>query len=194
MRMNEIADYVWSGSQEIEFGETFVWNQDLFMAKWAKDQPYENAWPVSGPGWYWILVNMDLDELHAIEKPSSLPAKGCNMGQLSQANNKIFGASLLCANYSGMRVIYNGHGAKLISRIRAHFALNHKKTGALGIKHYPLSSKKWSVRYFSEACITDLLPEEYKSRIKLLINSNSGRRAVESAWRIRNGWPALCKE
>lgn len=193
MRINEIAEYVWSNSQEIAFGEIDAWDVNLFTAKWAKGAPYEQAWKNAGAGWYWFLVNMNCDELHEIEKPKTLPDKGCNIGLLSHDNNEVFGASLLCASTSGMTVIYNGHEENVTSRIRAHFALNNNSTGALGIRHYPLSRKKWIVRYFSTPCFTDL-PSDERSRIELLMNSYSGRCAVESAWRVNNGWPILCKE
>lgn len=81
------------------------------------------------------MVNMNYDELHAVEKPPSLPEKACNIGLLSHANKEVFGVSLLCANESGIMVVYNGHEANVTSRIRTHFALNNNSTGALGIKH-----------------------------------------------------------
>lgn len=193
MRIDEIAEYVWSNSQEIEFGKIDAWNENLFTAKWAQGKSFERGWTDSGAGWYWFLVNMNFDELHEIEKPRTLPGKGCNIRLRSHANNEVFGTSLLCASNSGMTVIYNGHEANVTSRIRAHFALNNNSTGAIGIKHYPLSGKKWIVRYFSSPCITDLSAGD-KSRIELLMNSYSGRCAVESAWRVKNGWPLLCRE
>ncbi len=193
MRIDEIAEYVWSNSQEIEFGEIDAWDESLFTAKWAKGKPFEKAWKDSRAGWYWLLVNMNYDELHEIEKPKTLPDKGCNIGLLSHDNNEVFGTSLLCTGKSGITVIYNGHEKNVTSRIRAHFALNNNSTGALGIKHYPLSNKKWIVRYFSLPYFTQLSASD-KSRIELLMNSYSGRCAVESAWRVKNGWPILCKE
>lgn len=193
MLIEEIAEYVWSHSQEIKFGEVDTWNKNLFTAKWAKDTPFKNIWKESGPGWYWFLVDIDYNELRNIEKPQTLPDKGCNIGLLSHNNNEVFGTSLLCAKESGFTVIYNGHEANVTSRIRAHFALNNNSTGALGINHYPLSSKIWIVRYFSSPCITDLSVED-KRQIESLMNSYSGRCAVESAWRVKYGWPILCKE
>lgn len=193
MRIDEIAEYVWLHTKEIEFGETDAWDETLFTSKWTKGKPIENAWKDAGAGWYWFLVNMNYDELDAVLKPPSLPDKGCNIGLLTHDNKEVFGASLLCANESGITVIYNGYEANVTSSIRAHFALRNNSTGALGIKHYPLSNKKWFVRYFSSPCFTDI-PESDKLRIELLMNSYSGRCAVESAWRVKNGWPVLCKE
>lgn len=193
MRINEIADYVWSRSQEISFGDVDQWNEDLFTKKWVKDEPFERAWNDSGAGWYWFSVGMNYEELHGIQKPQTLPDKACNFGLISHENKQVFGASLLCASESGYFVVYNGHEANVTSRIRAHFALNNNSTGALGIKHYPLSAKKWIVRYFSSPCFADI-SESDRSQIELLMNSYSGRCAVESAWRVKYGWPILCKE
>ncbi len=193
MKINEIADYVWEHSQEIEFGEMEVWVLSLFTSRWAKGKSLEGAWKESGAGWYWFLVDMSYDEIHEVVKPSTLPVKGCDIGLVSRGNKEVFGTSLLCNPESGMTVIYNGHEANVTARIRAHFALNNNGTGALGIRHYPLSSKRWIVRYFSSTCFTEIL-ESDKSRIELLMNSYSGRCAVESAWRVKYGWPVLCKE
>ncbi len=193
MKINEIADYVWVNSQEIEFGEIEAWDETLFTSQWAKGKSIEVAWKESGAGWYWFLVNMNYDELHEVVKPSTLPDKGCNIGLLAHDNKEVFGAPLLCKPESGITVIYNGHEANVTARIRAHFALNNNSTGALGIKHYPLSSKRWVVRYFSSPCFAEI-PESDKSRIELLMNSYSGRCAVESAWRVKHGWPVLCKQ
>jgi hypothetical protein len=193
MHINEIAEYVWSNSQEIKFGEIGVWDGTLFTKEWVQDQSFKRRWTESGAGWYWFVVNMNFDELQKLDKPQTLPDKGCNIGLLSHDNHEIFGTSLLCTSNSGMTVIYNGHEANVTSRIRAHFALNNNSTGALGLKHYPLSCKKWIVRYFSSTCFTELAIGD-RSRIELLMNSYSGRCAVESAWRAKYGWPILCKE
>ncbi|WP_156033903.1 hypothetical protein [Aeromonas jandaei] len=193
MKIDMIAEYVWLNSQEIKFGESENWDKTLFKSKWAKGKPIENTWKGSSPGWYWILVDMNFDELCAVTKPSSLPKKGCNIGTLSKKMKNIFGESLLCEPQSGMTVIYNGHEADVTSRIRTHFVLNNNSTGAIGVIHYPLSSKKWSVRYFSSSFL-NYSPDAFKSQIDSLINSYSGRCAVESAWRAKYGWPILCKE
>nr|WP_314899984.1 hypothetical protein [uncultured Deefgea sp.] len=192
MNIDEISEYVWLNSKEIKFGELDTWDVTLFTTEWANSNC--DAWRNIGAGWYWFSVDMNYDELHSVEKPSSLPEKGCDIGLLCHANRAVFGTELLCTTESGTRVIYNGHEANVKSRIRAHFALNNNSTGALGIKHYPLSSKRWIVRYFSETCFTNELDESDKSRIQYLMNSSSGRCAVESAWRVKYGWPVLCKE
>jgi hypothetical protein len=193
MKIDEISEYVWLNSKRIEFGGVDVWDENLFLSKWAKGKPIEKEWAGIGAGWYWFLVKMKYDELHTVVKPTSLPAKGCDIGLLTRKNKDLFGLSLLCASESDITVIYNGHEGNVRSRLRAHFSLKNNQTGALGIKHYPLSNETWIVRYFSSACFTDISASD-KSRIELLMKSYTGRCAVESAWRVKYGWPALCKE
>lgn len=194
MRIDEVSNYIWSHSQTIEFGQVDAWDNNLFTTAWAKGKPFNNSWKNSGAGWYWFSIGMSYEELHNVVKPHTLPDKGCNFGLLSHENKEVFGTTLLCAGESGCVVVYNGHEANVTSRIRAHFALNNNSTGALGIKHYPLSAKKWIVRYFSSPCFDESISEEDRAQIELLMNSYSGRCAVESAWRVNNGWPILCKE
>ena len=194
MRIEEIADYIWRNSQAIPFGENDAWDSDLFTSKWSTGKTFELAWKKAGAGWYWFSVGMSYAELHAVAKPHTLPDKGCNIGLLAHDNNEVFGSPLLCSHDDEITVVYNGHEANVTSRIRAHFALNNNSTGALGIKHYPLSHKKWAVRYFSTPCFPTNISGEDKARIELLMNSYSGRCAVESAWRVKYGWPVLCKE
>ncbi|ALZ77345.1 hypothetical protein [Rheinheimera sp. F8] len=193
MQIEEIAEYVWLHSKEIEFGDSHQWDENLFLAEWAKNKPFATQWRNAAAGWYWFLVDMNYEELHDVVKPPSLPQKGCNIGLLTHSNMEVFGETLLCSDSSGITVIYNGHEANVTSRIRSHFALNNNKTGALGLSHYPLSNRKWFVRYFSSNCFTDIL-ENDRLRVELLMNSKSGRCAVEHAWRVNHGWPVLCKE
>lgn len=194
MNITEIAEYVWENSKTIDFGSKDDWPQDLFTKKWAKGQSFENIWNRSGAGWYWFLVDMTYEEMHEVVKPSSLPRNGCNIGLITHSNREIFKDTLLCSvKESNMLVVYNGHENKITNRIRAHFALNNDKTGALGIKHYPRSNRRWQVKLFSAPCFTSIEVED-RRQIEFLMNSSTGRRAVESAWRVTYGWPILCKE
>lgn len=195
MQIEDIAIYVWTKSQIVKFGETTVWDNDLFKTKWSKGKTIEQSWKQSGAGWYWFSVDMTYNELHAVQKPQTLPDNGCNIGLLSHENKETFGDTLLYVPESpNTTVIYNGHESNVTSRIRTHFALNNNRTGALGLKHYPLSQKKWIVRYFSTPCFNSDISTSDRSRIEMLMNSYSGRCAVESAWRVKYGWPILCKE
>lgn len=194
MNITEITEYVWENSQNIDFGSKDDWPQDLFTKKWAKGQPFEDVWTRSEAGWYWFLLDMTYDEMHEVAKPSSLPQSGCDVGVMTHNNKDVFKDILLCAaDYSGFRVVYNGHEKNVTARIRSHFALNNDRTGALGIKHYPLSKRRWQVKLFSSPCFGDISPTD-KSQIELLMNTPTGRCAVECAWRAKYGWPVLCKE
>lgn len=102
MQIGKVAEYVWSNSQEIAFGEGNSWDPNLFTDKWIKGKQFESTWKTAGAGWYWFLINMNYDELHEIEKPSTLPDNGCNIGLLTHDNRRVFGKSLLCASVSGM--------------------------------------------------------------------------------------------
>jgi hypothetical protein len=194
MNISEIAKYVWSRSHTVTFGLTPAWDATLFTRPWAKARTPAFNWRSYGPGWYWFLAKMNYSELHAVPRPATLPESGCDIGAVSHANGSVFGEKLLCEpDAKGRVVIYNGHEGNVSSRVRAHFALQNHRTGALGLNHFPLSHHAWEVRVFSTPCLGELEGEE-KSRVQLLMNSKPGRCAVETAWRANFGWPVLCKE
>lgn len=195
MNIAEIAEYVWINSQVIEFGNSPQWDLELFTKSWSKSQSLTESWKAHGSGLYWFSIKMQYPDLHAVQKPSTLPESGCDIGLLSHANHDLFGSNLLCKHDDdGWLAIYNGHEADITARVRAHFFLNNNKTGALGLKHYQLSNKAWQVRLFSASSFPETLGISERSRIELLMNSPSGRCAVESAWRVKFGWPVLCKQ
>jgi hypothetical protein len=135
---------------------------------------------------------MDYRELCTVQKPETLPQRCCDIGYLSCRNMEVFGA-LLYPSCSGAKVVYNGHDANVRSRIRAHFATDTSSTGALGLRHYPLSQWRWTVRLFSTPHFSEEISYKDRLQIDSLMNSSSGRCAVEHAWRVRYGWPILCK-
>lgn len=193
MNISEIADYVWTHSHRFPFGLTPTWNEKLFTQPWAKARTPSLTWSSYGPGWYWFLVNMSYAEMHAVPKPSTLPQNGCDIGAISHTHGDVFGENLLCQPDTSGCVVYNGHENNISSRVRAHFTLQNNRTGAIGLKHFSLSHQAWEVRMFSTPCLNNLEDGEI-SRIQLLMNSKSGRCAVETAWRATFGWPVLCKE
>ncbi len=71
--------------------------------------------------------------------------------------------------------------------------LNNNRTGAIGLRYYPLSERKWTVSYFAKNNIQKLYKED-RSDVERLIYKKSGRVAIENAWRASYGWPILCKE
>lgn len=192
MNILEIAEYVWLHSETFAFGRTESWDPDLFTQSWAETRHPPLIWSTYGPGWYWFRVTMKCAELFAVPKPVTLPKAGCDIGSVSQANTKTFGKNLLCQpDDTGGLVVYNGHEGRVSNRVRGHFALNNDRTGALGLKHFALSREAWEVRVFSTPSLECMQGDE-KSQIRVLMNSNIGRRAVETAWRATHGWPLLC--
>jgi hypothetical protein len=194
MRISDIAEHVWSRSHKFTFGLTPSWDPNLFTMPWAKARTPSIRWSSYGPGWYWFSLKMNYTELHGISRPATLPECGCNIGAVSRSNRNVFGEELLCRpNDEGLVVVYNGHEKSVSARVRAHFALQNNRTGALGLNHFTLSHQRWEVRVFSTPCLAGLNDDE-KSRVQSLMNSKSGRCAVETAWRAIYGWPVLCKE
>jgi hypothetical protein len=190
----DLAELVWRHSHSIEFGGSEAWDESLFTAPWGSSQQPKIQWRSYGPGWYWFLSDLTLDELCALERPTTLPLKGRDIGEVARVNLGTFGSELLCkTREDGLLLVYNGHEKSVCDRVRAHFSLKNDKTGALGLRHFVLHSRRWEVRLFSAPCLDDV-PESQRSRLAGLMASKSGRSAVESAWRVAHGWPVLCKQ
>ncbi|QRK12297.1 hypothetical protein JQX13_21085 [Archangium violaceum] len=195
MNLPDIAEYVWANSHVIAFGEASEWDAALFTEPWWQESgAREIDWAAYGPGWYWFLSDMRYEELAELDRPTSLPQKGCNMGALVREHLSIFGQELLCKpDSSGMLVLYNGHEQQVSSRVRAHFTLGNDRTGALGLRHYGISARRWALRVFSNPCLTQQ-GDAVSQKIRTLMQSKAGRCSIESAWRAVHGWPVLCKE
>lgn len=194
MNISEIAELVWRHSHSIEFGGGGAWDKQLFTKPWGAARQPSVAWRSYGPGWYWFLADLTIDELRALTRPITLPMKGCNIGQTAQDNWATFGSELLCnARDDGLLLVYNGHEQSVCSRVRAHFTLSNDQTTAIGLRHFLLHDRKWELRVFSLPCLDDI-PDTHRSRVATLMATKTGRCAVESAWRVSYGWPALCKE
>ena len=194
MNLTDFAKHVWEKSDAVEFGSTPDWDAQLLSHQWATGTTMASNWATYGPGWYWFLVEQSYAKLSVLARPENLPRNGCDIGSLSQTNTGIFGESLLCQPDTQSRiVVYNGHADKVSSRVRAHFALDNNGTGALGLKHFPLSESAWVLRIFSTPQLNSL-DGANRPRLHSLMTTASGRCAVEAAWRISFGWPVLCKE
>ena len=190
MTLIEIADLIFNNSTQVSFGTSEIWADDTFKANWFKNQKLQR--PNAG-GLYWFLTDATItDEI----RPQTLTAKGCDFGLTSRTNLEIFHSNLLTnINSLGLRVIYNGHENNVMDRVRQHFSLSNQNTGALGIRHYNLSDKNWILKYFTINDISSLRQDQTVQQIILnLLQSKTGRIALENAWRIQNGWPILCKE
>ncbi|PJX22780.1 hypothetical protein CAP47_07070 [Psychroflexus sp. S27] len=191
MTFIEIADKIFNNSNQVIFGTNDNWQIDVFKANWFTylDKPRPNA-----PGLYWFLTDSNITK---IERPTSLPNKGCDFEITTKNNLQIFPNYLLSElNVNGLKVVYNGHENNVMNRVRQHFNLSNNNTGALGIKHYKLlSNKNWVLKYFTTKDIGALgLDNSAQDVILNLLNSKTGRSALENAWRIKNGWPILCKK
>lgn len=190
MTFIEIADRIFNHSNQVNFGTNENWQNDVFRATWFTNlnQPRPNA-----PGLYWFLTDSVITN---IERPISLPNKGCDFDITTRNNLQTFSPTLLSGlNENGLKVVYNGHENNVMSRVRQHFSLSNHRTGALGLNHYNLSNKNWTLRYFTTNDIGILgLDNSVQDVLLNLLNSKTGRTALENAWRIKNGWPILCKE
>jgi len=194
MNIIDISEEIWSNCKEVSFGDIEKWNDDTFTKKWFIDNDMKDVWDSKSQGWYWFICNISYPELKKIVKPDSLPLKGCNFSSVSEYNFNIFDIDKLCfCDLEDAVVLYNGHQKNVMSRIREHFNLSNDGTGALGIKHYPLSNRKWKVKIFTKESIKRL-PFAIQEQVQKLIQDKTGRCSIESAWRARNGWPVLCKE
>jgi len=192
--LSKLSKTIWENCTEIQFGNAPRWESNAFLKDWIGSKINLSYKQLSGKGWYWVLSDISYDDLLILKKPSTLPQRGCDFGHVSRNNNEIFGFENLYQRKDNHLVVYNGHEGKNVRlRLRAHYSLNNQKTGALGIKYYSLSQFSWKVRIFSEHHIR-LLSEDKQNRVKNLINSKTGRRSIESAWRTNFGWPILSKE
>lgn len=194
MNISEISELVWQCSHSIEFGSDDVWDSNLFTTSWDITRKQNIPWRSYRAGWYWFLADLSIEELKSLDRPSTLPLKGCDFGQTAQANWSTFGSELLCrTREDGLLVVYNGHEGSVCDRARSHFSLNNNRTGALGLRHFSLHERRWELKVFSAPCLTSI-PTTHRYKVETLMASKSGRCAVESAWRASHGWPALCKE
>jgi hypothetical protein len=189
----EFAEIVWRESKCYEFACADVWDDGLFTASWATQNGVSEAWSIHDAGWYWFEAQCSLDALLSLQRPPQLPKKGIDFGDTARKNVELFESTLLCQPDSvGWMVLYNGHEGNITGRVRTHFNLNNDNTGALGLKHYGLSSWKWRIRLFSASGTRELAEPERKALAKLA-GSTIGRGALETVWRGKYGWPALCK-
>ena len=196
MNLITLVENIWDNRTTIDVEPKELWHDDFFKKKWFTDSENDSKYVSKSPGWYWIGCNIEYEELKTLipTDPKKLPRNACSIKTLTEENLSIFGSQNLCSlNEQNCLIIYNGHQAGTIGRIREHFMLNNENTGALGLKYYPLSNRKWTLSYFTEKHI-DKLDANLQQQVKNLVKKKSGRVAIESTWRARFGWPVLCKE
>jgi hypothetical protein len=196
MRLFNLSKEIWKNSTTVKINPQEAWDMDFFLKPWFYNNGYEEKYTPTSPGWYWIGCDIDIQELESIYPTikGKLPKSACIINELAKQNLQTFGSNSLCKkNENDCLIIYNGHQSNVIQRIRQHFMLNNDKTGAIGLRHYPMSKIRWTVSYFAKNHIQRLKQED-RSDVKRLINNKSGRVAIENAWRAAYGWPILCKE
>ena len=189
MTLSEITEIIWHNVDVFDFGAEPGWSAGAFMNPWIRARVTSRP---KGAGWYWIETDADIA---SIPRPTGLPAKGCDFSPTAEENQRIFPMEMRTkVNAANLRIVYNGHENKVISRVRAHFILNSSTTGALGIYHYPLSSYIWRCYYFTSGNIGRIGNAATRQIITDLLNNKTGRTAIEATWRVLYGWPELCKE
>lgn len=193
MEIVKLIDIIWENATSVEFGEVDAWDDDTFLSGWFDDFIGSDVGITkpNSPGLYWFETNSNLGVLN---RPVSLPDNGCDFLETNNLTNDLFGAALLTQKNGDLRIVYNGHEKNVMSRVRSHFNLSNNRTGALGLRHYPVSGKYWRLFYFTMNDVPFLnVSQLERDRINLLLSDKPGRNALESAWRAKYGWPELCK-
>lgn len=192
MNLINLSEQIWNNSIEVEFGNNNIWNASTFLTSWFDD--LDKIVP-SSPGWYWFSCEISKEDILTLDSVTPLPPKACDFPIVATENDNLFNAEQICRTHGDFLILYNGHEGNVRDRARKHFNLNltDTSTGALGIKHYGLSNKNWRLKYFTEAQI-DSLGTIIQANVRSLINNKTGRVAIENAWRMKYGWPLLCKE
>ncbi|MEG1142455.1 MAG: hypothetical protein RSE41_08460 [Clostridia bacterium] len=193
MNLLKVAEYVWENSEEIEFGETKMWDLETFSAKWFREKDVKRLNKMKG--WYWFAIdNMSIQNIKNIKKPQKFPKNGADFPRISKKMDEVFGENIRQVEGDEL-IIYNGHASSIFDRIKTHFSLNNDKTGALALAKYDLSNYKLKIRFFHMDLLNDKdVEEEFKNYLNKIVNEKTGREAIEMAWRIKYGWPILCEK
>lgn len=148
---------------------------DFGDASWRGDIPSE-------AGWYLIKTDTPIAVLKSIESPQY--KAHINIPQTIDSNSILrdLGIAIVPSDAEGY-VVYNGEAANLKARAREH-ENGHPKTYCLGLSGYEiLRIYKWTFCYVT------------MSSCKGLPNTDKALRlAVEQVWRVKNGWPILCRK
>lgn len=193
MTLQDIANTCWNNRATISLGDMTSWPCNIFLKVWFKINAPE-LWVVGNdaPGWYWFEASMPLSDLKALARPEELPKSACDFGNVSRLNDALFDSEI-CQKKTHIGIVYNGHDANVISRIRAHY-LGISGNGSLGLRYYTISKCNWSVSLFHRKMLNKMshLSDEKKS-ISDFCSNHTGRIAIEGVWRTIYGWPVLCK-
>lgn len=149
----------------------------------------ESAPPTKSAGLYWIYTSHSDNELKAC---SSSNDKGAiDLGSLAKLH---YGLPNVCSiqqqseNKKNFRLVYNGVAGKSLGirgRIHQHFN-GGKGTGCLAICKSSLSDlENWRVSY--------LVLEHDNATVDLNASYDLHAKNLERIWRLKYGWPLLCK-
>jgi len=144
-----------------------------------------NPPPVKASGLYWIYTSYSLNELK-----SCTPSNDTGAIQINELAKLHDGLEYVCKiSDQNYRVVYNGiagNSCGIRQRIRQHFN-GGQGTGCLSISKSSLNDlSKWRVSYVT---IDSELPED----IQVPASYNEHAKNIERMWRLRYGWPLLCR-
>ena len=193
MNFENITNFIWENSKQLNFGKNKSWDDKTFLKEWI-DNIDTSIWH-NEEGLYWFQVNKSVEQIKSIVTPQSFPEKGVRFADIASTNEELL-ESYLCHNKSKIPVIYNGEAKSVFSRIRDHFSLNNNTTSALAISQYSLSNDSWKVSVYHIGMLREnqYLSDTDKIRIEKLLKSKTGRLALENSWRTIFGWPILCEK
>jgi len=136
----------------------------------------------SEQGWYLIKTNAPIEVLRGVGSPPEKRKAHINIPETVNETLKLQGIAITQRRNDDY-VVYNGEAKNLKARAKEH-ERGHAKTYCLGLSNYEiLRNYNWTFCYVAA------------SRCEVLQNGDKLLRlAVEQAWRVRNGWPVLCKK
>lgn len=149
----------------------------------------EDAPPTHSAGLYWIYTSYTDEEL---KKCSSTTDDGAidisSLAKLHDGLPNICSIKGKSSDNINFRLVYNGIAGKSLgirARIHQHFN-GGKGTGCLAIRKSSLKElEKWRVSY--------LVLEHENSTPDINASYNTHAKNLERIWRLKYGWPLLCK-
>lgn len=136
-------------------------------------------------GLYFIRTKYTLEELRRIDQIQH--KRHYNFKERIEFNSVLEEQKYTCQKEEGYRIIYTGSDLNIKNRISAHF--NSHKVGCLAINsHKELTeNNKWQYSYIKLTDHSEFNSLDNDKKIRL-------KDHLELLWRLRNGWPILCKK
>jgi len=158
----------------------------------SKETSPENSWRKdipSGVGWYFIKTNTPLEVLATVREPEYKAHTNIPGTIVHTSAVRDIGIAIKQSGHKDY-VVYNGKARNLKSRAMEH-QRGDKRTYCLCLKEYKaLYTYNWTFCFVPISCFSTLkevLSGELLQEEKLL------RHAAEQAWRVKHGWPVLCR-